>query len=290
MNINELSYFPIGLLILEKEKNFHLKFINKYAMELFNIDKNIKIKQLKDIFFQYKKWENNNLTKTKNLSDYIFNNNNNNKDNNINYNNEFSGTYISQEDMIYVKLIIKNYNTFYISIDNYNDQRISIQNNLIKSIKYQYLVTLYHELNNPLNALVNLVELLKNNPFENDYMNNNFNNYNNIPITINNNAVNDNNINDNNNNSINNNNNNSINNNNNNSINNNNNNNNNNNISNNQTNINRQNDNNVTHNNYDNNNNNENTNNNQSNNINNNNSNNNNNNETDESDEEYEPF
>ena len=45
MNINELSYFPIGLLILEKEKNFHLKFINKYAMDLFNVDKNISFKE-----------------------------------------------------------------------------------------------------------------------------------------------------------------------------------------------------------------------------------------------------
>ena len=135
------------------------------------------------------------------------------------------------------------------------------------------------------------VENLNEESDQSDNNSNNINSNNNYKINTNNNYINS--INNNNNNSINNNNNNNNNNTNNNNINNNsinNNNNNNNNISNNQTNINRQNDNNVTHNNYDNNNNNENTNNNQSNNINNNNSNNNNNNETDESDEEYEPF
>ena len=59
--------------------------------------------------------------------------------------------------MIYVK-IKKVKKTIFICIDNYNDERKSIQKNLIKSLKYQYIVTLYHELNNPLNALQNTIE------------------------------------------------------------------------------------------------------------------------------------
>jgi hypothetical protein len=57
--------------------------------------------------------------------------------------------------MIYVKIRFYN-NEIYISIDNYNDERKELQGNLLKVLKYQYLITLYHELNNPLNALINI--------------------------------------------------------------------------------------------------------------------------------------
>ena len=38
--------------------------------------------------------------------------------------------------------------------DKYLEEKRFIKFNLIKAINYQYLHTLYHELNNPLNALL----------------------------------------------------------------------------------------------------------------------------------------
>lgn len=70
---------------------------------------------------------------------------------------ESKGTFISNCSMIYVKTKQIN-NHILICTNNYNEERKSIQGHLVKSLKYQYLQTLNHELNNPMNALLNLVE------------------------------------------------------------------------------------------------------------------------------------
>ena len=64
----------------------------------------------------------------------------------------------SKTSILYIK--INDYdNEKYIVIDKYDryiDEKRYIEFNLIKTINYQYLHTLYHELNNPLNALLAL--------------------------------------------------------------------------------------------------------------------------------------
>ena len=62
----------------------------------------------------------------------------------------------SKTSILYIKINdIDEYK--YIVIDKYDkyiEEKRFIEFNLIKAINYQYLNTLYHELNNPLNALL----------------------------------------------------------------------------------------------------------------------------------------
>ena len=151
---NTLDFFPIGLLILEKDNDsndYKITNVNSYLLKLLDLPKNLDIKVFKERMEEFKRWENNHLSET-NLKKIIFESEGEEHQNKIQ-----SGTYISPLSMIYVKIKVVKKN-IYICMDNYNDERKSIQNNLIKSIKYQYIVTLYHELNNPLNALQNTIE------------------------------------------------------------------------------------------------------------------------------------
>ena len=151
---NTLDFFPIGLLILEKDNDsndYKITNVNSYLLKLLDLPKNLSIKVFKERMEEFKQWENNHLSET-NLKKIIFESEGEEHQNKIQ-----SGTYISPLSMIYVKIKVVKKN-IYICMDNYNDERKSIQKNLIKSIKYQYIVTLYHELNNPLNALQNTIE------------------------------------------------------------------------------------------------------------------------------------
>ena len=137
--------FPIGLIIIDKDdKEFKLRLINNYALDILELYHDVEFEDLKNQMKNFKKWENSSLQEI-DLYNYIFINQ---------ITNCHCGTFISSLSMIFVK--VKNFeNSFFISIDNYNDERKDLQINLVKSLKYQYLVTLYHELNNPLNALMN---------------------------------------------------------------------------------------------------------------------------------------
>ncbi len=140
--------FPIGLIIIDKDdKDFKLRLINNYALDILELYHDVEFEDLKNQMKNFKKWENSSLQEI-DLYNYIF----------INQITNFHcGTFISSLSMIFVK--VKNFeNSFFISIDNYNDERKDLQINLVKSLKYQYLVTLYHELNNPLNALMNIAD------------------------------------------------------------------------------------------------------------------------------------
>ena len=140
------NHFPIGLILIERdEKEFKVGIINNYAYDIFELYHDSDFEDLKNQMQKFKKWENNSLQDL-NLYNFIFTNNSS---------KEYCGTFISSLSMIYVK--INNYNNcIFLSIDNYNDERKDLQGSLVKSLKYQYLVTLYHELNNPLNALMNI--------------------------------------------------------------------------------------------------------------------------------------
>ena len=147
---DELDNFPIGLIILEKENDnqLQIKNVNSYASSLLDLPRILNGEILKERLKEFKKWENNKINEI-NLINIILDDNH--------LSNFKVGTFISPLTMIYVKIkIIKK--DIYLCIDNYSDERKNIQNNLIKSLKYQYIVTLYHELNNPLNALQNIID------------------------------------------------------------------------------------------------------------------------------------
>ena len=156
---NHLNNFPIGLIIITNDGpplNYKIEFINIYACRLFKIKEDTDINILKQKFSEYVKLKNNYSTKSnQSLNDIIFNTTSYNleMDNFIPFENSHSKTSI-----LYIK--INDYdNEKYIVIDKYDryiDEKRYIEFNLIKTINYQYLHTLYHELNNPLNALLAL--------------------------------------------------------------------------------------------------------------------------------------
>jgi hypothetical protein len=70
---------------------------------------------------------------------------------------EFYGSFKNQASLIYVKYkLIKE--DFYICSDCYTDDRKIIQNQLFQSLKFQYIATLFHELYNPINALLFIID------------------------------------------------------------------------------------------------------------------------------------
>ena len=157
-NENQLSNFPVGLIIITSEGLIEekLEFINQYACKLFKLNPNADINNLKEKFSEYVRLKNNYLDKTsQSLKDVVFKPNSFNLDldNFIPFESNHSKTSI-----LYIKINDID-NEKYIVIDKYDkyiEERKYIEFNLIKAINYQYLHTLYHELNNPLNALLAL--------------------------------------------------------------------------------------------------------------------------------------
>ena len=152
-----LSNFPVGLIIIGKEIykfKDKIEFINKYACKLFEIKENINIKDLMEKFSKFVKLKTNNLAKTsKTLKDIIKNYSSFNCElqNFIPFESTNSNSVI-----LYIK-INEIDNEKYIVIDKYDkylEEKKYIELNLIKNINYQYLHTIYNELNNPLNALL----------------------------------------------------------------------------------------------------------------------------------------
>ena len=156
---NDLSNFPIGLIIITSgdiKSEDKLDFINRYACKLFQVREDIDITILKEKFSEYIKLKSNGLTKTsRSLNDLIFNSDTLDleMDNFIPFESTHSKTsilYIKINDIGNEKFIVID------KYDKYIEERKYIEFNLIKAINYQYLHTLYHELNNPLNALLAL--------------------------------------------------------------------------------------------------------------------------------------
>ena len=166
---NILSCFPVGLIIIGKDyKKYEnkLEYINKYACKLFGLKENTNFKELMNKFSEFVKLKHNNANKSKKtLKDMILNY--------ASFNFElenfipFESTY-SKSIVLYIKINEIDCEK-YIVIDKYDkyvEERQYIELNLIKTLNYQYLHTLYHELNNPLNALLAISgEKEKNNQF-----------------------------------------------------------------------------------------------------------------------------
>ena len=155
---DKLSNFPIGLIIITRETQINnedkLEFMNHYACQLFEIKDSKSIFELKSKFEEYIKLKNNYTTKTTlTLKDVIFHS--------PPFKFEIENFFPfqckqSKSTILYIK-IQDIENKKYIVIDKYDkylEEQKYIEFNLIKNINYQYLHTLYHELNNPLNALL----------------------------------------------------------------------------------------------------------------------------------------
>ena len=166
-NYTLYNYFPMGLMILSKvditscsrnedsnsdsknndNEEVKIKFINQQASELFEIKENDDSKKIHLQLKQFKQYEK--VQAIEKTLDYILFDRNNDE--------QFYGSFKSNASLIFVKF--KNINDdFYICADYYTDERKTIQNQLFQSLKFQYIATLFHELYNPLNALMFMVE------------------------------------------------------------------------------------------------------------------------------------
>lgn len=140
---------PIGIVILEKEiiyltNGYKIFFANIQGRRLLQIPKDNNYAKFISKVECYKEFNIITQTETDNsLTNYIFSSGF----------FEMGKTFISpNKSILFVK--VKHYNSkILISIDNYTDERQGLQNKFVQSIGYQYLLTLYHEINNPLNSL-----------------------------------------------------------------------------------------------------------------------------------------
>ena len=146
-NMNEsLNNIPIGIIIFTQEKNtinkYKISYCNELGRKLLSIpisnDINKFIKNLNN-FHEYSPFDK--LIETSLYKHIFLTLESGNK------------IYRYNEVLLYIK--VKRIKTkIYVIIDNYDDERKNIQQQLIKNIEYQYLLTLYHEINNPINSLL----------------------------------------------------------------------------------------------------------------------------------------
>ena len=172
-NFSLYNHFPIGLIIISnvdptscnrneeynkneraidyEEVEIKIKYINQIASELFEIKENDSSSKIHEQFNLFKKFIKN-QTVEQSLDNILFNKNRN---------NEFYGSFKGQGALIYVKYKINN-EDLYICTDYYNDERKIIQSQLFQGLKFQYIATLFHELYNPINALLIMIDINNN--------------------------------------------------------------------------------------------------------------------------------
>ena len=164
-NYNLYNNFPMGLMILSKvdptscrdkdyfnenekeEIEIKIKYINQQASDLFEIKENDNVSKIHEQLKQFKKFEKLNTTE-ETLDSILFDRDRE---------EEFYGSFKSQASLIYVKYKINN-EDYYICTDYYTDEKKIIQNQLFQSLKFQYIATLFHELYNPINALLFIID------------------------------------------------------------------------------------------------------------------------------------
>ena len=137
-------------LIDELETEIKLKYINEHARDLFELKDNEQSYKIKEQLKQFKLSDKNNVNNNSNdnLYSIVFH-----QKEDI----EFFGSFKNQAMHIWVKFIIIK-DDIYLCADYFTDERKKIQNELFQSIKYQYIATLFHELYNPINAILVMVE------------------------------------------------------------------------------------------------------------------------------------
>ena len=170
-NYNLYNNFPIGLMIISKQDpiscregsdsneessdnqyiEIKIKFINQQASELFEIKENDSIQKIHDQLKLFKKFDKTQKLE-QSLDSILFNSD---------IQSEYYGSFKSQASFIYVKFKAIN-DDLYICTDYYTDERKIIQNQLFQSLKFQYIATLFHELYNPINALLFMIDINQN--------------------------------------------------------------------------------------------------------------------------------
>ena len=158
--LNCLNEFPTGLIVISNipsddiEGGFinQIQYINVFARRLFNISQTEKngdtvITKFKQEIESYHKREFDKLTNIS-LYDVVFG------EEEI---KDSGDSFFSEYNMIFVKRrFILGY--ILISVDDFKGEKEDIRKKLLRSISYQHLNTLHHELNNPLNSLITAVE------------------------------------------------------------------------------------------------------------------------------------
>ena len=135
----------------EQESDIKLKYLNEHAKDLFELKEGDNTARIKEQLKKLKLSEQNNNdddNKDEDLYSIIFHQ----KDN-----TEFYGSFMNKAMFIWVKFVIIQ-NDIYLCADYLTDERKFIQNELFQSIKYQYIATLFHELYNPINAILVMME------------------------------------------------------------------------------------------------------------------------------------
>lgn len=149
--INDIfNNLPIGVVVLEKEimfpsTDYKIHFANKLGRRLLLIPKDNNYKKFISKLDSIKEFNLISQRETNlSLAEHVLSQSH----------FESGKTFVTPtQNLLYVK--VKHYNSkILISIDNYTEERHSLQNKYVQSIGYQYLLTLYHEINNPLNSLI----------------------------------------------------------------------------------------------------------------------------------------
>ena len=151
-----LNNLPIGIVIFTQEfelssNEYIISHCNQLGRKLLSISKDNNIKKFMKSLNNYQEFSFSQNKNETSLYDHIFlTKDSSNK------------TFIHNNNILYIKVRRNKFN-IYVLIDNYEDERKNIQNQFVKNIGYQYLLTLYHEINNPVNSLVSTVnEILGN--------------------------------------------------------------------------------------------------------------------------------
>ena len=147
--------FPVALIIVNIKNRSSFKFeisaINLFAVQLLNLNNNNKYDP--QVFkMSASSFKETGLKKEKKKNSTLF-------DNIMKGNSKcYCANYINSQNQIIYAKITEAFDKIYIVIDDFDDDRVTVQERLISSIPRQYLITLSHELNNYFCGLITTLE------------------------------------------------------------------------------------------------------------------------------------
>jgi CheY-like chemotaxis protein len=164
--LEALSHVPVGVIVFKKDiesVNASLCFTNHITKELFDINTQSSLDDVRNKLSEFQKFNIRKSSKRisfdeKNLFNDIFK-----STNSLRFDSQLNNVekYVNKDRLILVKsrnfiysknYEIENYKIFI--IENLLEEKKQIQSNLFKNMKTQFLNTISHELNNPLNGLI----------------------------------------------------------------------------------------------------------------------------------------
>ena len=147
--------FPVALIIVNIKNRssfeFEISAINLFAVQLLNLNNNNKYDP--QVFkMSASSFKETGLKKEKKKNSTLF-------DNIMKGNSKcYCANYINSQNQIIYAKITEAFDKIYIVIDDFDDDRVTVQERLISSIPRQYLITLSHELNNYFCGLITTLE------------------------------------------------------------------------------------------------------------------------------------